>query len=61
MVAEADSIDDPGLLRHGAMNKPFAGCYAPSALGSFLRTNTIGHVRQLQSAPSWATSARRSG
>ncbi|MBB2994168.1 hypothetical protein E9229_000359 [Paeniglutamicibacter cryotolerans] len=38
------------LLRHGAMNKLFAGCYAPSTLGSYLRTFTFGHVRQLQSA-----------
>ena len=50
MVAGADSIDDMELLRHGAMKKLFRGCYAPSTLGSFLRTFTFGHVKQLQSA-----------
>jgi hypothetical protein len=47
MVAGADSIDDMGLLRHGAMGTPFDRPYAPSTLGSFLREFTFGHVRQL--------------
>lgn len=47
MVAGADSIDDMALLRHGGMSKLFTCCYAPSTLGSFLRTFTFGHVRQL--------------
>ncbi|MDP9027135.1 MAG: IS1380 family transposase [Actinomycetota bacterium] len=47
MVAGADSIDDMALLRHGGMAKLFASCYAPSTLGSFLRSFTFGHVRQL--------------
>ena len=47
IVAGADSIDDMGLLRHGGMGRLFAFCYAPSTLGSFLRTFTFGHVRQL--------------
>jgi hypothetical protein len=47
MVAGADSIDDMALLRHGGMGKVFAGVYAPSTLGSFLRSFTFGHVRQL--------------
>jgi hypothetical protein len=47
MVAGADSIDDMGLLRHGGMRRVFGGCYAPSTLGSFLRTFRFGHVRQL--------------
>ena len=47
MVAGADSIDDMGLLRHGGMGRVFAGAYAPSTLGSFLRVFTFGHVRQL--------------
>jgi hypothetical protein len=47
MVAGADSIDDMALLRHGGMGKVFAGVYAPSMLGSFLRSFTFGHVRQL--------------
>ncbi|HAM27015.1 IS1380 family transposase [Lacisediminihabitans sp.] len=47
MLAGADSIDDMALLRHGGMKKLFAGTYAPSTLGSFLRAFTFGHVRQL--------------
>lgn len=47
MVAGADSIDDMAMLRHGGMKKLFVGAYAPSMLGSFLRTFTFGHVRQL--------------
>ena len=46
MAAGADSIDDMALLRHGAMGKVFAGAYAPSTLGLFLRSFTFGHVRQ---------------
>jgi hypothetical protein len=47
MVAGADSIDDMALLRHGAMGKVFDHPYAPSTLGSFLRSFSFGHVRQL--------------
>jgi hypothetical protein len=47
MVAGADSIDDMDLLRHGAMNGLFDGVRAPSTLGTFLRSFTFGHVRQL--------------
>ena len=47
MVAGADSIDDMALLRHGGMSRIFARAYAPSTLGSFLRSFTFGHVRQL--------------
>ncbi|MGC0274962.1 IS1380 family transposase [Pseudactinotalea sp. Z1739] len=46
MAAGADSIDDMALLRHGAMGKIFTRPYAPSTLGSFLRSFTFGHVRQ---------------
>ena len=49
MVAGADSIDDMDLLRHGGMHRLFAGVRAPSTLGTFLRTFTFGHVRQLDS------------
>ena len=52
MVAGADSIDDMALLRHGGMNRVFARAYAPSTLGSFLRTFTFGHVRQLDAIAS---------
>jgi DDE family transposase len=47
MVAGADSIDDMGLLRHGAMGRLFVGVRAPSTLGTFLRAFRFGHVRQL--------------
>src|SRR5680860_250086 len=52
MVAGADSIDDMALLRHGGMGKLFSNAYAPSTLGSFLRTFTFGHVRQLDGVAS---------
>jgi Transposase DDE domain group 1 len=48
MTAGADSIDDMGLLRHGAMRALFGGIRAPSTLGSFLRAFTWGNVLQLQ-------------
>jgi len=47
MVAGADSIDDMAILRHGGMRNVFDAAYAPSTLGSFLRSFTFGHVRQL--------------
>jgi hypothetical protein len=49
MVAGADSIDDMDLLRHGGMDRLFAGIRAPSTLGTFLRSFTFGYVRQLDS------------
>ena len=52
MVAGADSIDDMALLRHGGMGKVFTDAYAPSTLGSFLRSFTFGHVRQLDAVAS---------
>jgi hypothetical protein len=52
MVAGADSIEDMGLLRHGGMGRLFAGVRAPSTLGTFLRTFTFGHVRQLDAVAS---------
>jgi hypothetical protein len=50
MVAEADSIDDMGLLRHGAMSTLFSGVRAPSTLGSHLRSYAWGNARQLEKA-----------
>jgi Transposase DDE domain group 1 len=50
MAAGADSINDMGLLRHGAMGNLFGGVRAPSTLGSFLRSFTWGNVSQLQKA-----------
>ena len=47
MAAGADSIDDLDVIRHGGMPRLFAGVYAPSTLGSFLRSFTHGHVQQL--------------
>jgi Transposase DDE domain group 1 len=52
MVAGADSIEDMTLLRHGAMGKLFTGVRAPSTLGTFLRSFTFGHVRQLDAVAS---------
>lgn len=50
MLAGADSIDDLNIARHGGMRSLFTSVYAPSTLGSFLRTFTHGHARQLQAA-----------
>ena len=50
MAAGADSIDDMGLLRHGAMTGLFGGVRAPSTLGSHLRSYTWGNVSQLEKA-----------
>jgi hypothetical protein len=52
MAAGADSIEDMALLRHGGMGKVFTGAYAPSTLGSFLRSFTFGHVRQADAVAS---------
>jgi len=49
MFAGADSIDGMDLLRHGGMDRLFGGVRAPSTLGTFLRTFTFEHVRQLDS------------
>ena len=48
MAAGADSVDDMGLLRHGAMGVLFGGVRAPSTLGSHLRSYTWGNVLQLE-------------
>jgi hypothetical protein len=50
MTAGADSIDDMGLLRHGAMDVLFGGVRAPSTLGSHLRCYTWGNVLQIEKA-----------
>jgi len=50
MAAGADSIEDMGLLRHGAMSSLFGGVRAPSTLGSHLRSYTWGNVAQLEKA-----------
>ena len=52
MVAGADCIDDMALLRHGGMGRLFGGVRAPSTLGTFLRSFTFGHVRQLDAVAS---------
>jgi hypothetical protein len=52
MVAGADSIEDMALLRHGGMGTVFTAAYAPSTLGSFLRSFTFGHVRQADAVAS---------
>jgi hypothetical protein len=50
MAAGADSIDDMGMLRHGAMSVLFGGVRAPSTLGSHLRSYTWGNALQLEKA-----------
>jgi hypothetical protein len=50
MAAGADSIDDMGVLRHGAMSRLFGGVRAPSTLGSHLRSYNFGNVAQLEKA-----------
>jgi hypothetical protein len=52
MAADADSIEDMVLLRHGGMATVFAAAYAPSTLGSFLRSFAFGHVRQADAVAS---------
>lgn len=48
MVLGADSIDDADVLRAGRTRRLLGGWIpAPSTLGTFLRTFTFGHVRQL--------------
>src|SRR6266511_2718897 len=49
MVAGADSIADTDRLRYAAMDVAFEGVRAPSTVGTFLRSFTHGHVRQLHS------------
>jgi hypothetical protein len=47
MCAGADSIEDADRLRVGATAKLFDAVRAPSTLGTFLRSFTHGHNRQL--------------
>ena len=53
MVIGADSIADMQVLRHGETNRLLDGVRAPSTLGTFLRTFTFGHVRQLDAVAAW--------
>jgi hypothetical protein len=57
MAAGADSIEDMGLLRDGAMETVFGGIRAPSTLGSF----AWGNVRQLDRAHRGLTAALAAG
>jgi hypothetical protein len=61
MCAGADSIDDTGRLRLGAMNRLFGQVRTPSTPVSFLRAFTHGHVRQLHAVHRVAVSATRRG
>jgi hypothetical protein len=49
MLTGADSIDDLDVIRHGGMGRLFTGVRAPSTVGTFLRSFTWGHARQLES------------
>lgn len=44
------TFDDLDIARHGGMRSLFTRVCARSTLGSFFRTFTHGHVRQLQAA-----------
>src|SRR5690242_14988345 len=52
MLCGADSIDDLDVIRHGGMSRVFDDARAPSTLGTFLRSFTFGHVRQLDAVNS---------
>lgn len=52
MIAGADSIEDMDVVRHGGMDRVFAGHRAPTTLGTHLRAYTFGHVRQLDAVAS---------
>ena len=53
MVAGGDSIDDADVLRAGATEQVLPHrVMAPSTLGTFLRSFTFGHVRQLDKVAS---------
>ena len=52
LVSAAGLVPAMSLLRHGGMKKLFVGTYAPSTPGSFVRSFTFGHVRQLD-AVAW--------
>ena len=44
MAAGADSIDDMGVLRHGALSALFGLIRAPSTLGSHVRMRTLALI-----------------
>ena len=52
MVAGADTIDAMDLLRHGGMGRILTPGRAPSTLGTFLRSFSFGHARQLDAVAS---------
>jgi len=47
MVANADLAS----LRHGGMNKLFAGVRAPTTLGTYLRSLKLEHLQQWTPPP----------
>jgi len=47
MLAGADSIDDLDVLRAGATGRLLGAVKAPSTIGTWLRSFTYGHLRQL--------------
>lgn len=71
MAAGADSTDDMDRLRHGGLPRLFSGVRALSTLGSYLRSFSHGHVKQLHvvarrflpglAAPHPAAARRRPG
>jgi hypothetical protein len=56
MAAGADCIDDLDVVRSGGMRRLFAGVYAATTLGQFLRECTHGHTQLPRCcAPIWST------
>ncbi len=47
MLAGADSIEDLDVLRSGATGRLLGAAKAPSTIGTWLRSFTYGHLRQL--------------
>jgi hypothetical protein len=61
MIAGADSIEDLNRLRLGAMGRIFTGVRAPSTVGTFLRSFTHGHVKQVHAVHKQVLTALASG
>jgi hypothetical protein len=61
MVAGGDSIEDLDRLRLGAMDRVLTGVRAPSTVGTFLRSFTHGHVKQLHAVHKQVLSALAAG
>jgi hypothetical protein len=61
MLTGGDSIEDVNRLRCAAMNRLFTGIRAPSTLGTFVRSFTHGHVKQLHAVHKQVLTALTAG